>query len=181
MLKKTITYDDYNDESRTEDFYFNFTKLELIELDVKFDGGLEGHISKLMQTQSGKDAYYLFKDIVLSAYGVKSADGKHFEKSPELRAQFESSPALAEMILEFLSNPQAGAQFIEACLPSKLVAEAKALAEKTNPQQQLPLPPMPVASYPVLVEDDKGLTQKQVSEMSREELIEMYQQKTEGQ
>ena len=32
MLKKTITYTDYNGNSRTEDFYFNLTKTELMKM-----------------------------------------------------------------------------------------------------------------------------------------------------
>jgi hypothetical protein len=178
MLKKSITYDDYNGDTRTEDFYFNFTKLELLELDVKFDGGIEGHVNKLTQTDNGKDAYFLFKDIVLSAYGVKSEDGKHFEKSQALRDQFESSPALSELIFGFLVNPSEGAAFVEACLPAKLVAEAKALAASKSDQPELPLPGAP--KYPTLVEDvkhDDGLTQKQLSEMSQAELIELLAKK----
>lgn len=181
MLKKSITYEDYNEETQTEDFYFNFTKLELIELEVKFEGGLEGHLKKIMETENGKDAYYLFKDIVLAAYGTKSEDGKRFIKSDKLREEFESSPALSELIISFLENPKEGARFLEDCLPAKLVAAAKQAAADKSDQPELPLA-TPAPSYPVLVEDAKepGLTQKQLTEMSREELIEMYQQKTEG-
>lgn len=176
MLKKTITYDDYNGETQTEDFYFNFTKLELLELDVKFEDGLEGHIKKLTSTESGKDAYFLFKDVVLSAYGVKSEDGKHFNKSQEIRDQLESSPALSELIFGFLQNPAEGAQFMEACLPAKLVAEAKALAAVQSDQPELPLPSAP--KYPTLVEDAKdGLTQKELTEMSKDELLELMKNK----
>ena len=40
MLKKTITYTDYNDNERTEDFYFNFSKAELTEMELSTVGGL---------------------------------------------------------------------------------------------------------------------------------------------
>ena len=32
MLKKTITYNDYNGAERTEDFYFNLTEAEVVEM-----------------------------------------------------------------------------------------------------------------------------------------------------
>ena len=32
MLKKTISYVDYNGTKRTEDFYFNLTKAEISEM-----------------------------------------------------------------------------------------------------------------------------------------------------
>ena len=40
MLKKTITYPDYNGGSRTEDFYFNLTQAEVTEMELSVDGGL---------------------------------------------------------------------------------------------------------------------------------------------
>ena len=190
MLKRSITYDDYNGNSVTEDFYFNFTKLELIELDVKFDGGLEGQIKRLTNTQNGKDAYYMFKDIVLSAYGIKSEDGKRFVKTPEITADFEASPALAELIIGFLENPQDGASFLEACLPAKLVEAAKnAAADKASeksPKVDPVVASLP-AMYPVLNEDPKGspeaeddqISYRALQDMSREELIAKFQKRLE--
>ena len=40
MLKKTITYTDYNGNERTEDFYFNLTKAEVVEMEMSTSGGL---------------------------------------------------------------------------------------------------------------------------------------------
>ena len=129
MLKKTITYTDLNDNEVTEDFYFNFTKLELMETDLEL-GGVEETIKRLNETQDAKEAYHLFKQIVLGAYGEKSADGRFFIKTDDqgrsLGKQFEQSPACSELIFEFLENPTQGASFIEGTLPKKLVAEVKA-------------------------------------------------------
>ena len=141
MLKKSITYDDYNGESQTEDFYFNFTKLELLELDVKFEGGLEGHIKKLTSTESGKDAYFLFKDVVLSAYGVKSADGKHFEKSQALRRPVR---VLASLVRADLRLPdrilgRVLSSWRPVFLRSWLLRQRLLLHRKSD-QPELPLP-----------------------------------------
>ena len=40
MLKKTIQFQDFNGNSRTEDFYFNLTQAEVTELELSVDGGL---------------------------------------------------------------------------------------------------------------------------------------------
>ena len=40
MLKKTVTYTDYNGSERTEDFYFNLTKAEIMEMELSTSGGL---------------------------------------------------------------------------------------------------------------------------------------------
>ena len=39
MLKKTITYTDFNGKQRTETFYFNLTKAEVAEMEATVDGG----------------------------------------------------------------------------------------------------------------------------------------------
>lgn len=129
MLKKTITYEDLNGDEVTDTFHFNFTKLELLETDLKLEG-LEDTVRRLTETQDSQQAYKLFKDIILSAYGEKSPDGKYFLKEDDngrpLSRKFAASPACSEMIIEFLQKPEEGAAFIEACLPAKLVAEVKA-------------------------------------------------------
>lgn len=126
MIKKTITYDNFADETVSEDFYFHLGKLELVEMELSFEGGLDGYIAQLSATENGKDAYYLFKDIILKAVGKRSEDGKQFIKTQEYRDAFEQSPALGELIFSFLENSDNAADFVNGLLPGKLVAEAKA-------------------------------------------------------
>jgi len=133
VIKQTITYTDYHDQEQTEDFYFNLTKLEVLEMEIDFEGGLTAYIEKLTQTTAGAEAYHLFKDILLKSYGVKAADGKTFQKSEEIRRQFEESPAMAELIFSFLQNGVDAAAFVRGLLPTKMIEEAEAEAAK-NPQ-----------------------------------------------
>jgi hypothetical protein len=93
MLKKTITYVDYDGNERTEDFYFNLSKAELIEIETSNNGGLSKMIEKLVAEQDMRRIVEIFKDIILKAYGEKSLDGKRFVKSAELRDSFEQTEA----------------------------------------------------------------------------------------
>ena len=65
MLKKTITYTDYNDNERTEDFYFNLSKAEVTEMELSTTGGLAEMIQKIVTTQDGPKLVKIFKDLVL--------------------------------------------------------------------------------------------------------------------
>lgn len=135
MLKKTITFENYAEPPQevSEDFYFNFTKLEVIEM-LEVDD-LEGTLKKLQSTQNGPEAYELFKKIILSAYGERTPEGgfrKEDDNGRPLSRRFEQSPACSELIIGFLQDPHSGGQFVEACLPAKLVKEAKA-AQAANP------------------------------------------------
>ena len=103
MLKKTITYTDYNGNPRTEDFYFNLNEAELAEMVVSVDGGLTAMIQRIVAAQDGKQIIATFKDIVLRAYGEKSPDGRRFIKSPELRDAFSQTEAYVKLFME-LSN-----------------------------------------------------------------------------
>ncbi len=62
MLKKTITFDDYSEPPKevTETFYFNFTKIEIMEKLQLED--LEGKIQRLTETENAKEAYNIFKE-----------------------------------------------------------------------------------------------------------------------
>ena len=48
MLKKTIKYEDYNGTEREEDFYFNLTKAELMEMEMSTTGGLAEMIQNIV-------------------------------------------------------------------------------------------------------------------------------------
>lgn len=178
MIKKTITFEDFNGNPQTEDYYFNLSKLEIVEMELKFPEGLEGYIQKITETESGVEAYKLFKEIILSSYGVKSQDGKRFEKSEELRLSFEQSPALAELIFEFLSNADAGAEFVKGILPAALVAEAqKELDGKKTEDVQLPSETKKIDSYSkdellaMSDEEFNSLAGEDPLQMSRETLM----------
>ena len=81
MLKKTITYTDYDDVERTETFYFNISESELTEMQLSTEGGLAERLQKMVDAQDVPSVTKVFKDIILKAYGEKSADGKYFRKS----------------------------------------------------------------------------------------------------
>lgn len=88
MIKETITYTDYNGNSRTEDFYFNLTKAEVMEMEMSTKGGLAEMIQRIVAAQDQPAIIKIFKDLIIKAYGVKSPDGKRFMKSDEIIDEF---------------------------------------------------------------------------------------------
>lgn len=117
MLKKTITYTDYNGNSRTEDFYFNLNDAELAEMVVSVDGGLTAMIQRIVAAQDGKQIIATFKDIVLRAYGEKSPDGRRFIKSQELQDAFSQTEAYVKLFMELSTDHDAAAVFINGIIP----------------------------------------------------------------
>lgn len=117
MYKKTITFKDYDGNSRTEDFYFNLTKAELTEMEMSEAGGLAKTIHKVIATQDNTQIVPIFKDLILRAYGEKSPDGRRFIKSQELRDAFSQTEAYSEFFMEVATNAEAAAAFVNAITP----------------------------------------------------------------
>lgn len=126
MIKKTITYTDYNGEKQSEDFYFNLSKAELTELNFSIDGGLETRIRRIMNERDNKAIMAMFKDIILKSYGKKSDDGKRFIKSQELRDEFEQTEAYSELLMSFFDDAKKAADFINGILPKDMQDQIKA-------------------------------------------------------
>ena len=132
MLKKTITYTDYNDQKRTEDYWFHLTKTELIELDASNEGGLETTIRKIIKETDTKRIVELVKTLVLKSYGEKSADGKRFIKSEEAAKAFMQTEAYSQLFVDLISDAEQMAAFFKGIIPQDLREQADKL-EKENP------------------------------------------------
>lgn len=134
MLKKTITYTDYNGNERTEDFWFNISKVEAIEIQAEYNGDFEEMILRLTSEQDMKKIIEIFQYIVLKAYGQKSLDGRRFVKTPELQNEFAQTEAYVNLFMELAGNADEAARFIRGIMPhadekSAAQIEATSLSE----------------------------------------------------
>ena len=132
MLKKTIEYTDYNDVKRKEVFYFNLTKAEIMEMELSTTGGLAEMIQKIIDTQDTPQIIKLFKDLVLKAYGEKSADGKRFIKNDNIRDGFAQTEAYSELFMELATDANAAASFVNAIVPKDLEVPQDKLPASVN-------------------------------------------------
>lgn len=133
MLKKAITYTDYNDVERTETFYFNLNKAEITEMEMSTTGGLTEMINKIVEKQDAPAIIKTFKDLILKAYGEKSPDGKRFIKSEEISEAFSQTEAYSVLFMELATNAEAASKFIEGIIPADIdINKAKELAQANN-------------------------------------------------
>lgn len=119
MVIETIKYVDYNGEDREEKYYFNLAKSELIEMDAMLPGGMEETFKLIREKNDIPALMKAFKTILLKSYGVKSPDGRRFEKSEEISNAFEQSPAYDTLFMALVSdNGEKSSKFIKGILPS---------------------------------------------------------------
>lgn len=119
MLKRTMTYTDYDGNQVTEDFYFNLTKAELLELEMSTDKvvGIENTVRRLQEERDGKEIMKMFKEIIRKAIGRKSADGRRFIKNDEIADEFMQTEAYSDLVFELCTDAEKGAAFFNAIVP----------------------------------------------------------------
>ena len=114
MIKKTLTYEDFNGNKRTEDFYFNLTKAECAELEFGLDGGrLSEMVENIINENDLKTIISILKEIVLKAYGVKSPDGRRFIKNEKIREEFAQTNAYSDLFMSLAFDANEAAKFIQ--------------------------------------------------------------------
>ena len=125
MLKETITYIDFNDQERTEDFYFNMTRTELIRMEMSKNGSLTGLLTKIVKANDMPDIFEAMEMLILKAYGEKSTDGRFFNKSEEISNNFMNSPAYDKLFEKLTTDATYAYKFLMGILPKDLAEQAK--------------------------------------------------------
>lgn len=146
MLEKVIKYTDLNGNEAQDTYMFNFTRREAIKIMAKYNGDIMAEVDRLVKAGSNgmSGIIDMFEEIILSAVGQKSPDGKSFIKSPEIVSQFENSMAYAQLFEDLLTDPKAMEEFVTGCIPAD-VAKGMIEPEATPQLQAVPTPKAPTA------------------------------------
>lgn len=136
MIKKTIKYTDYNGVEREESFFFNLSKAELMEMEMGTAGGMAETIQKIVETQDGPGLVTIFKDLILKAYGEKSADGKRFVKINDagvrLSIAFSQTEAYSKLFMELATDADAASNFVKGIMPADINTSIAKLPTNNN-------------------------------------------------
>ena len=144
MLVKTITYNDYDNNERTETLYFNMNKMELTEFAADLPDDVFKNVSGVKTIQDvanvankmgSKGIIKFIKELVLRSYGVKSEDGRRFIKSKELSEEFSQTIAYDMFMSELMSDDKAASSFVNGLIPASMAGEfdeVKAQLESSN-------------------------------------------------
>lgn len=130
MRKETITYTDYNNVTRTEDFFFNLNEAELTALQYGVDGGLKEMLERIVKSNDNKQIMACFHELIAKSYGEKSPDGRRFVKSKELSEAFMQTEAYNELMLRFMTDANYSAEFINDVLADVTKRTKKRNAKK---------------------------------------------------
>lgn len=163
MLKKTITFKDLDGNDVTEDFYFNLTKAEVAEAELSFKGGLSIYLNEIIAAEDGGAIIKAFKEIIKLAVGRRSEDGRRFEKSEEITNDFLQTDAYSQMFMELVTNATLAAEFVQGIVPADMADEMK----KT----------IAAEATPAWITEDRDPTEKEVQNMTPEQLRDAFARK----
>lgn len=118
MIKKTITYIDYNGNERTEDFYFNLNKAEIARMEMSTKGGMAEMINRIVAAQDVPSLISVFEEMIQKSYGIKTPDGRGFVKRREDLESFMATEAYSQLFMELVTDADAAAEFLNKIIPN---------------------------------------------------------------
>ena len=132
MFKWEHEYEDYNNFKRTEVFYFNFTKAEIVDLEWRTPGGLENYFTNIMRKLDGQGLADAFKLLIQKSYGVKDPEGRRFIKNQAVLVNFTQTEAYSDLYIQLASDSDFASKFINGIFPKEIVAEAHKQKDMAN-------------------------------------------------
>lgn len=143
MLKKQVTYKDYDGNDKTTTLYFHLNKFEWLELETYTKGGLIENLKHAIETGNAKKTIDILKKIILRSYGEKDPETGSFEKSDDIAIRFSKTDAFSELFYELAYNEEAAQSFFMGLIPVELRAEAEKKMAEMNPKEPklVQLPP----------------------------------------
>lgn len=126
MLKKAITFEDWNGVTRTEDHFFHLSKPEVVKMQNSVEGGYDVQLKSIAAGANGAAIMDFFENLIKKAYGRKSVDGRRFEKSDEISREFMETPAYEVLFEELVTDAKAAAAFVNAIMPKDTSANDNA-------------------------------------------------------
>lgn len=143
MLKKQVTYKDYDGNDKTTTLYFHLNKFEWLELETYTKGGLIENLKHAIETGNAKKTIDILKKIILRSYGEKDPETGSFEKSDDIAIRFSKTDAFSELFYELAYNEEAAQSFFMGLIPVELRAEAEKKMAEMNPKDHglIQLPP----------------------------------------
>ena len=134
MLKKDITFTDFDGEVKTQTHYFNLTKAECVELQMSVDteGGFADAMFAAVETASTSQMIAIFKDLIARSYGTRMPNGSFF-KSEEHTKAFLTTEAYSALFMEVISDEKKSIEFFRGIMPADLIGEVDKL--ETQPKR----------------------------------------------
>lgn len=135
MIKKELTYQNFDDETVTKTFYFNLMKTEIIRLEAAFPGGFSSHLEAAMKSEDNKTLVEFFETLIKLTVGRR--EGERLVKNDDIIAELVETNAYDTLFMELLENDKTAANFLINVLPKDLSADVSKAFESGDIARQV--------------------------------------------
>lgn len=124
MLRKNITYKDFDGNPVTEEYCFHMMESDFIDLDFKYEehGGVREYLKTLIKDIQARGdkapkrpMYDFLKEMISLSVGKKV--GNRFDRSQNTKDEFFQTGAYSAFLMEMLEHPDGIPEFINAITP----------------------------------------------------------------
>lgn len=146
MIKKNITYKDFDGNPIVDEYCFHMMESDFIDLDFKYEehGGLKGYLTKLIKDiqTKGENApkrpmYEFLKEMISVSVGKKV--GNRFDRSEAIKNEFFQTGAYSSFLMSMLDDPNGIGDFMEGITPDVPEDKKKAaIVELKNEGVEIP-------------------------------------------
>jgi len=177
MLKKTIKFNDVDGNTLEEDFYFNLTKAEALEIQFSHHGGLEEHVKQIVAAKQVDKLIELFKEILVKTVGRRSDDGRRFIKSKEITDDFLQTEAYSELFLQLATDSEFAIQFMKGIMPADIQQEIEKQGLDKPQSEQPAITEAPSSSEPAWITEGRAPTVIELQGATPEQIQLAFQRK----
>ena len=135
MFSRTFEYTGYDGKPHKDTWWFNLSEAELYKMELGSVGGMNGVMNKLLRQSEPGKIVDMFENLILSAVGERSVDGRKFIKNEEIRQDFYQSKAYSQLFVELVKDSDKLVEFLRGAIPEE-VSEAMLKAEAESAAQQ---------------------------------------------
>lgn len=138
MIKHSITYKNFDNETVTEDFFFNLTKAELAKrmiTDQGVDEGLGDRLKAIGESKNPKLILETFESFLFQAYGERDKEGR-FLKSEAISSSFSVSEAYSNLLFQMATDADFAAKFINSIVPQDMEDSVRNTSESIRAKSE---------------------------------------------
>ena len=139
MYKKTITFENLEEQEETKDFYFVLTEADLAEMEASIPGGYGAYLRKIAKEKDVNKMIEYMKFIISKSYVEKTPYGftKLDEHGAPLFRYFAATNAYSELFMLLALNDEEASAFCNGILPKKLRDQLDAQAIEAEKKRLL--------------------------------------------
>ena len=129
MIRKTLTYLDYEGQEHTKDFYFSLNQTEFALMNNRLPGGFDAYLKRIQEDHNEEKLLELLTMFIVEGYGIRESDDdfvKEDEQGRKLGKRFKCTEACDNLITELLEKENNIGAFLTGMLPKSVQGKVNA-------------------------------------------------------